>query len=373
MEAGYRAAYGAGHDIRPNSNRFSSEYLKIYLDRFIAQHKVEVLFHSFVNDVVVKDNAIQAVIIQTKQGPVAVVAKIIIDATGDGDVAFAAGVPFDQGRDTDGLCQPGTLSFRVAGVDAALLTEGGVDKLNTIAKQYNLDYRAGKTGLTCKRQDLPFGRLTAGGQVSYLNYPCEYGLDSTDISDLTKGEINCRGYIDEMMVYIRKTFEGFENAELAAIGTEICFRDSRRIRGRYRLTLEDMEGDRHFEDVIAIYPRFYDMLAPDAYMDGNGQVEGKGYKGHIYVPVKDDLKFQIPYGSLIPEKIENLLVSGRCISADHVAQSGIRAISACMQTGEAAGAAAGIAIKANQLPQDIDVKLLQTNLKAQGVTLPDKI
>ena len=370
MENGYRAEYGAGHDIRPDSRRFSSEYMKIYLDRFIAKHKIEVLFHSFVNDVVVRENKIDAVLIQTKKGAVAVKAKIVIDSTGDGDVAFAAGVPFDQGRDKDGLCQPGTLSFRVTGVNAALLMEGGIDKLNVIGKKYREDYRAGKTGLTCKRQDLPFGRLTAGGQVSYLNYPCEYGIDSTDIRDLTKGEMNCRSYIDEMMAYIRKNFEGFEYAELAAIGTEICFRDSRRIRGQYRLTLEDMEGDRQFDDVIAVYPRFYDMLAPDANMDGDGQVKGRGYEGHIYVPVKDDLKFQIPYGSLVPEKIENLLVSGRCISADHVAQSGIRAISACMLTGEAAGAAAGIAVKANQMPPQVDVRLLQGTLKAQGVVLP---
>ena len=370
METGYRAAYKNSHDIRPGSRRFSSEYLKIFLDGFIRKKGVDVLLHSFVNDVVVCDNAIKAVIIQTKQGPVAVSAKVVIDSTGDGDVAFAAGVPFDQGRDADGLCQPGTLSFRVAGVNSALLMEGGEDKLGVIAKQYNEDYRAGITGLTCKRQDLPFGRLTAGGQVSYLNYPCEYGIDPTDIEDLTRGEINCRGYIDEMMHYIRANFEGFNHAELAAIGTEICFRDSRRIKGRYRLTLDDMEGERQFDDVIAIYPRFYDMLAPDAEMDGDGKVEGKGYKGHIYVPVENDNSFQIPFGSLVPEKIENLLISGRCISADHVAESGIRAISACMQTGEAAGAAAGIAVKSGVLPGNVDIKHLQNVLRAQGITLP---
>ena len=370
MADGYRAEYGAGHDIRPDSKRFSSEYLKIFLDKFMKENKIEVLFHSLVNDVVVENGKIKAVIIQSKQGPVAAVAKVVVDATGDGDVAFAAGVPFDQGRDTDGLCQPGTLSFRIAGVNSALLMEGGIDKLNAIGRQYRLDYRAGKTGLTCKRQDLPFGRLTAGGQISYLNYPCEYGVDSTNIEDLTKGEINCRGYIDEMMHYIRGNFEGFEHAELAAIGTEICFRDSRRIRGRYKLTLEDMENDRAFDDCIAVYPKFYDMLAPDAYMDGDGAAAGKGYKGHIYVPVKDDGRFQIPFGSLVPEKIDNLLVSGRCISADHVAQSGIRAISACMLTGEAAGAAAGISVKSNVLPGDVDVKELQGTLRKQGVYLP---
>ena len=118
MEQGYKEIYGRGHDLRPGTTfRFSSEYLKIYLDQFLKAHDVEVLFHSFVNEVVVEEQKISAVIIQTKQGPQAVMAKTIVDCTGDADVAFAAWVEFEQGRATDGLCQPGTLSFRVAGVD----------------------------------------------------------------------------------------------------------------------------------------------------------------------------------------------------------------------------------------------------------------
>ncbi|MDL2319459.1 FAD-dependent oxidoreductase, partial [Eubacteriales bacterium OttesenSCG-928-A19] len=156
----------------------------------------------------------------------------------------------------------------------------------------------------------------------------------------------------------------------SSIATEVSFRDSRRIRGRYRLTIGDMEGERAFDDVIAVYPRFYDMLAPDAEMDGDGSVGGAGYKGHIYEPVEGSRSFQIPFGSLVPERMDNLLVAGRAISCDHVAQSGIRAISACMQTGEAAGAAAGLAQKACVRPGDVDIGALQDTLRAQGVVLP---
>jgi ribulose 1,5-bisphosphate synthetase/thiazole synthase len=371
MEAGYREKFGRSQDIRPNApHRFNSENLKIYLDTFVHSAGVEILFHSFVNDVVLKNNRIEAVIIQTKQGPVAVKAGIVIDSTGDGDVAYSAGVPFEQGRDTDHLCQPGTLSFRVAGVNAALLMENGEDKLAEIGRKYKQDYRAEKTGLTCKRQDLPFGRMTAGGQISYVNYPCAYGIDPTDIADLSRGEEECRQYILEMVEYMSKNFVGMEHVELSSIATEICFRDSRRFVGRYKLTIEDMESDRWFDDVIAVYPRFYDMLAPDAEMDGDGSVEGKGYKGHIYVPIEGNRSFQIPYFSLVPEKIDNLLLSGRSISCDHVAQSGIRAISACMQTGEAAGAAAGIALKSGVAPVDVNIAELQNVLRTQGVILP---
>ncbi len=372
MEEKYKAQYQRSHDVRINSpHRFSSEYLKVFLDEFMLENGVEVKFHSFVNEVVVENNRIQAVIIQSKQGPIAVKAGIIIDATGDGDVAFSAGVPFEQGRDKDGLCQPGTVNFRIAGVDVSKLTEGE-DKLKVIGRKFKEDYRAGRTGLHCKRQDLPFGRLTEGGQVSYVNYPCAYFLDPTNIDDLTKGEMECRQYIMELYDYMKKNFEGFENAEISSIAPEIGFRDSRRIKGLYRLTVDDMEMQKEFDDVIAVYPRFYDMLAPDANMDGDGSFKGGGYAGHIYEPIVDERTYNIPYRCLLPVGIDNLVMAGRCISTDHVAESSIRGISACMITGQAAGAAAAIADRDKVLPKDINIKELQAILKKQGIKLPEK-
>jgi hypothetical protein len=369
IEEKYHASYGSD-DIRKDAPlRFSSEYLKIFLDDFVKGAGVKLKLHSFVNQVVVENNEIQAVIIQTKKGPVAIKAKVVIDTTGDADVAFSAGVPFEQGREKDGLCQPGTVSFRVAGANAKKLTEDG-DLLKVHGKTFNEDYRAGKTNLSCKRQDLPFGRLTAGGQISYINYSCEYGIDPTDVDALTLGEVKCRQYIMEFYKYMKEHFEGLENVEISSIAPEIGFRDSRRIVGEYRLTIEDMEEDRQFDDVIAIYPRFYDMLAPDANMDGDGSVEGKGYKGHIYVPVEGNRSFQIPYKTMLPVNINNMLVAGRCLSADHVAQSGVRAISLCMMTGEAAGAAAALANNEGTSPKEINVKELQKVLRAQNINLP---
>lgn len=370
LEEKYKAKYGRSHDIRINSpHRFSSEYLKVFLDEFLLNEGVEISFHSFVNDVIVEDNKIECVIIQSKKGPLAIKADIVIDATGDGDVSFSAGVPFEQGRDKDGLCQPGTVNFRIAGVDVDKMT-GEVDGLKVIGRKFNEDYRAGKTGLKCKRQDLPFGRLTPGGQVTYVNYPCAYKIDPTDVDGLTQGEIECRQYIMDFYEYAKKNFDGFENIELASIAPEIGFRDSRRIKGLYRLTKEDIEAQRIFEDAIAIYPRIYDMLSPDGNMDGDGKMEGEGYQGHIYEPIKDDRSYSIPYRSLIPADVKNLIVAGRCISADHVAESSIRGISACMLTGQAAGAAAGLASKGDLEPKDVDVKELQGILRSQGVELP---
>jgi hypothetical protein len=321
-----------------------------------------------VNDIVVNNNHIDAVIIQTKNGPMAVSAKVIIDATGDGDAAAAAGVPYWKGRDKDGYCQPGTLNFRIAGADVKKLSENG-DMLKKIAKQFTQDYLAGKTGLECKRKDLPFGRLTGAGIISYVNYPCEYMIDPTTNTGLTQGETACRRYIKQMYHYMKEHFPGFEHTEIAAIAPEIGFRDSRRIEGKYTLTHEDIEARRNFDDRICIFPRMYDMLAPDGDMLGDGALEGGGNKGHIFVHIteNDTRTFEVPYRCLVPAKIDNLLVAGRCISTTHVAESSVRAIYACMLTGQAAGTAASCSIKEARIPEQVDIGALQESLTKQGV------
>lgn len=361
--------YGNDNEREKNQYAFSSEYLKVFLDEFVTEAGVQIIFHSFVNEVVMDGTRIAAVIIQTKKGPVAVKAEVVIDTTGDADVAFAAGVPYEQGREKDGLCQPGTVSLRLAGADTQALLQNG-DKLSEIGRIFKEEYRAGKTGLSCKRQDLPFGRLTTGGQISYVNYSCAYGLDPTDVMDLTKGEIECRKYVMDIYRYLKGRFKELQNIEIASIAPEIGFRDSRRIEALYHLTIDDMESRRHFDDVIAVFPRFYDMLAPDANMDGDGKVEGAGYKGHIFEPVVDDRTFEIPYRTMVPKCVDNLLVAGRCLSADHVAESGVRAISLCMMTGEAAGAAASLAVQEGQRPADVSIRQLQDILKRQNIHLP---
>ena len=178
-------------------------------------------------------NKIAAVIIQTKQGPLAVKADVVIDATGDGDVAYGAGVPFELGRERDGLCQPGTVSVRLAGADVDKLTENG-DGLGKITKAFREDYRAGKVDLACKRQDIPFGRLTKAGQISYVNYPCAYGLDPTDVGDLTRGEMECRQYIMDIVGYLREHYEEMKDIAITSMAPELGFRVSRRIQGLHQ-------------------------------------------------------------------------------------------------------------------------------------------
>lgn len=133
-----------------------------------------------------------------------------------------------------------------------------------------------------------------------------------------------------------------------------------------------MESQKHFDDCIAAFPRFYDMLAPDANMFGDGRVEGKGYNGHIYEAVVDGRYFEIPYRSLVPVDMDNLLIAGRCIDSDHVAESGVRAISLCMMMGQAAGTAASMAVSAGCMPRDIDMRKLQEILRKADLWIPEK-
>jgi hypothetical protein len=190
-------------------------------------------------------------------------------------------------------------------------------------------------------------------------------VDPTSFTDLTRGEIECRRYILELMDYMKKNFPGFEKIELTSISTELGFRDSRRIHGDYKLTLNDVLSGRHFDDRIAIYPQFYDMLSPDANMN-EVPPRDMGYNGYICSRPKDGQLFEIPYRCLLPLEMENLWVVGRCISADHVAESGVRAISACMYTGQAAGTAAGLVLKKRLSPRTVDVKELQATLREQN-------
>jgi hypothetical protein len=169
---------------------------------------------------------------------------------------------------------------------------------------------------------------------------------------------------------LKNTYPELSGIEIASIAPEIGFRDSRRIIGQYHLTIEDMEQNRQFEDVIAVFPRFYDMLAPDADMEGDGKVEGKGYAGHIYEPVVEGRSWQVPYRTMVPVNADNLLAAGRCLSADHVAESGTRAISLCCMTGQAAGIAAALCVKDGKAPKDVDIQLLQKKLVESGISLP---
>ncbi len=364
MERGFYADYGRSHFVGENE-RLHNEYMKLFLDDFVLDEGVDLLFHAFVGDVVMQGDRIDAVVAYTEKGPVAYRAAIVVDATGDGDVAAFAGVPFRQGRASDGLCQPGTLMFSLAGVDVEWF-RGQENDIRSVRDVLTRLRDEGRYNLLHNR--IPFiGGLTEAGLAMEMNYSETYGCDPTDSDSLTRGNLLARKQIAEFVEYLRLNVHGMENIEIAAIASEIGFRDSRRIRGLYELTLDDMENDRRFDDSIFLFPRFYDLHALDGDWRQPSVIATNSASMH-YTPKPGEM-FSVPYRCIVPERVENLLVAGRCMSADHEAESAIRQVYACMQGGQAAGVAAGIALRDGTTPDGVDVGKLQGRLRESGVVL----
>jgi hypothetical protein len=336
----------------------------------LTEAGVNVLLYVFFAGVVMEADAIQGVIIESKSGREVILAKTVIDCTGDGDVAFRAGVECEYGNEKGGV-QPPTLMFCLAGVDTEKLRMSIVEEPRTyltdfIPSEYfgqnnqfivvglrSLMEKATKDGL-----NLPVERtiIITGlreGEV-WINMSRVNGVNGTDPASLTFGESEGRKQVAEIQKYLIRYVPGFEMAYFTKMAPFIGIRETRRIRGKYMLTADDILGCRAFDDAIAVASYPLDIHHPD----GGGCT--LTWCGDCY---------DIPYRSLVPEHIQNLLVAGRCVSATHEAMSAIRVMATCMAMGEAAGRAAKIAIRDGVSPADVNISKLQYELQEKGAYL----
>jgi hypothetical protein len=274
-------------------------------------------------DPILEDGAVRGAFLETKLGRVAVRAKITVDGTADADLAFRAGCPCDD--ETHDV----TLGFKMAGVDHAKVEAFGKENPER-AKAIFEDAKA-----------LNNGRLP--GQGWYLK-----GVDVTDPVSLTEAENRFRRDCYAALFHLRENMPGYENARVAETLPQIGVRQSRRIQGGYTMTDEDMRASRHFDDGIARL--------------------GSHLLGYALYAVPG-LDYDIPYRCLIPNGVEGLIVSGRCISGDYLATNTLRLIVPCFATGQAAGAAAALAVKHGVEPRDVDTDELRALLREQGVPL----
>lgn len=297
---------------------------------------------------------IKGVVIENKAGCQAILADVIIDATGDGDVAYLAGASYKMGRDEDGKTQPLTTMFRIGG-----MPEVGKEQIEKFSK-----YPKAKVQpyfLFWEAPEFIYGHVCIFGTPRKGEYRCEMtrSVDKNGLNpdDLTKAEIECRRQIPKIVEYFRKEYPGAENVYLIDSAGTVGVQDSRRIVGEYEMTMDDLLECREFEDVIALgcYP--IDLHNP---MGRGYDMRFIKYPGQAY---------GIPYRCIVPAKIENLLVAGRCISADFYAESAIRISSTCMAIGEAAGTAAALCVVKHKSPRDLDANLLRQKLASQGVCL----
>lgn len=346
------------------------ESVKTVALEMLRESNVDVLFYTFCAGVVMHGDELKGVIVESKAGREAILAKVIIDCSGDADVAYRAGVPCEYGNDHGGV-QPPTLMFCLGGVDTERLRLSVAQEPRTyltdfIPAEYfgqnnqfvlvgmrNLVQKAQADGLTLATERTILITGLRKGEV-WVNMTRVNGVNGTDPKSLTHGEIEGRKQIYDIQRYLIEYVPGFENAYFLKTAPFLGIRETRRINGLYTMTREDIMSCRHFDDAIAVASYPLDIHHPQG---GGCTLE---WCGDCY---------DVPYRSLVPQKIKNLLVAGRCISTTHEAMSAIRVMAPCMAMGEAAGRAAKQAVRKNIQPSDVDVQLLQHELISKGAYL----
>ena len=355
----------------------SSEDLKHLLFRMMQEAGVVLRLHSWIVDVLRDGDTLQGVVAESKSGRQAVLAKQVVDATGDGDVAVRAGVPFQVGVTPDDLCartgarvgemHPMGVMFKAGNVDLKRCFDWLVAHPDRFAKQpfarFSLDearerFEKGEMAtLNILTDAIPrrfqVYNLPTEGVVT-LCCPSTTG-DGTVVEDLTRAELALAETVHRWLENIRRV-PGFEKAFLLDCPT-IGVRETRHILGDYVLNIEDIFHQVDFPDSIGCGSHPIDTRPRPKWLED----PETAYPPRWF--------FRIPFRSLLARGISNLLVAGRCISATHEAFGCIRPTVQCMITGEAAGAAAALCVRRNQAPRELPTDVLRAALVAQGVVL----
>ncbi len=314
---------------------FDPESLKYLLDCLTAQAGVENLFHTLVAGACMDGDRITGVIIENKRGRQVIAAKVVVDATGDGDVAVAAGASYEMGRPGDHLQMAVSSCYRV-------IARGAAPDSGLLQTERGLAYPA--------KNRLP-GYVGAGRDERFFVPITALGVDGTDPWQLTQAEMDGRRYARESTEKDKARTPALGDIQLMQTGVHIGVRSTRRITGDYVLTGQDVLSGRKFPAAVAQASFYCDVFEPD-----------KPVVTHKYLEKEGDW-YEIPYQCLLPRNVEGLLVAGRCISSDYLAQSSLRLMHTCMAMGEAAGVAAGMAATNSETPREIAVDALRQVLQ----------
>ena len=348
------------------------ERLKAIYDRRVTEAGVEVRFLTHFVDVLPTPADgrahVTSVIVHNKSGLQRIAAGVVVDCTGDGDAAAAAGNPFDQGDPQTGETQPLTMCFVLAGVDNARLqpwlwADGAKNLL--LKPAIAAAKAAGDLNIVEEAANVAYQSPTTIG----LNFSHVFDVDATDAAQLSRAMIAGRKLIRHLTEFVRKYLPGCEQAYLVSSGVQIGVRETRRIRGDYVLTLDDYLARRSFPDEIARNAYYIDIhLSKREWERSLGQPIDWAAKIHQYGPGESH---GIPYRCLVPVALRNVLVAGRCISTDRPVQGSVRTMPNCLALGEAAGAAAAwAATRHGGDVRAVDVTALRARLRELGAWLP---
>jgi hypothetical protein len=327
---------------------------KIAADELVVGSGARILFHALAVGIVLADeDRIDAVLIESKSGRAAVRGRMFVDASGDGDVAAWAGVRYEKSPPLGGLLYP-SLMFRINGVDAKA---AGDKPWRTVERLMAEAEQAGTHRFPRKRPIVRPQRnpLEWRANLTQLSNPDGSAVDGTDVDQLTHGELTGRQQVLDAFAFIRDHTPGFQESYLVDLATQIGIRETRRIFGRYRLTEDDVLDCADFDDPIGV-----NGWPVEAHVAGTvefrWQRESRGFN-------------QLPFRMIVPERIDNLYVVGRCASMTHGGQSSARVTGPCFAMGEAAGTAADLALSAGVAGGAVDVVELQRRLERGGAYL----
>jgi len=344
-------ARGIRHVINP-------ERLKTGLLEMLAEAGCRWQLYTFAADAIVGGGIVRGVIAESKAGREAILAKVVIDASGDGDIAARAGAAYTLGRESDGKMQPVTIMFKMGGVDTDRCPfPGGFEDtaqipagdLQTVARE-RLKSPAGH--VLIYRSSLP-------GVVT-LNMTNCTDIDGLDPESLTRGDLICRHQIDEIAKFLREFVPGFESAYVLSSSSILGVRETRHFKGLYTLTEQDILGATLFDDWCATKLHFnFDVHnITGAGLDETG----------VQALFPQQRGYSVPYRCLVPEAVDGLLLAGRNISGTHMAHSNYRVMPIVANIGQAAGTAAALCVARGIQPRSLPASDLQAALGAQGVT-----
>ncbi len=351
-----------GHD---HCTPFEPEALKLLLDEMCAEAGVKVLFHDDFAEPLMAGRRIVGARLFTKAGMRDVGAKVVIDATGDADVAFRAGAPTEFGDPAGRRVQPASMFFRIGNCDLAAITADIEAHLGDFYRKDGVNYRSLHWRVAEARAagDWTLDRVSIGlfrgvrEDEWSINTSRIMGVDSTDPESWSAAETVGRAQVDQIFRFFRKYVPGCADARLLCSGSTVGIRESRRILGEGRLTAEDCLEGRVPDDAI--------LLASNS-VDVHGRF---GPLSNEYVAIRNGDWYGVSYRCLVPREVEGLLVAGRCLSAESEAAGAVRVMPPVMAMGEAAGTAAALCLKTGDTPRALDAGRLVAALRAQGAFL----
>jgi hypothetical protein len=335
------------HDLsktrEPEWNRtlmVDPELLKCVLNDMALDAGVRLLLHSWGAAAYVKDNAVQGVIFESKSGRQAVMGKVVVDATGDGDIFASAGAEFDASLDKGYRTSELAMVFRIGGVDFDRFADFRREHPDKWVEMRGEGFKLAGFRLA----PIPAQRKDVFWVNSFIR-----DKDCLKVQDLNWVEITVRKAMIPFHAYLRDTVPGFGNSYIYDSAPQIGTRGSRRLVGEHILTGDEAKSGQKFVDKVLVFPHGVPLTWPAE---------------------KPTENVEMPYRCLVPASLDGLLAAGRCFSSDQAANSMFNVISHCIQMGQAAGTAAAVATMSCVRPRDIDVKVLQKRLTAQGVALP---